>query len=115
MENQENNDVLRTLLDMRNGLVAADVNQKWNEVVTAVLETGGKGELTIKLMIRPSRLGMGGTVLEVQTEHDVKMKKPELEIGSQTFFIDKQGRLTRDDPAQTDMFEQAEQTQIERK
>jgi hypothetical protein len=97
-------DLLQVLLDMRSGAVAADCNEKFNEVLSAVLETGGKGELNLKLMLKPSKLGMGGAVLEVETSHELKTKKPELEIGKAFFFVTKDGTLTRDDPAQTAMF-----------
>ncbi len=98
------NDVLSVLMDMRNGAVAADINGKFNEMTQAVLETGGKGELTIVLKLEPSKLGMGGAVLEVQATHDCKMKKPELKVGTAFFFVTRDGQLTRDDPAQSAMF-----------
>lgn len=98
-------DLLKVLLDMRSGQVAADANSKFNEVLKAVLETGGKGELTIKLFVKPSKMGLGGAVLEVETNHECKLKKPELEIGRSFFFVTAEGELTRDDPAQSAMFE----------
>jgi hypothetical protein len=98
------NDVLQVLLDMRGGAVAADINGKFNEMAQAVLETGGKGELTIVLKLEPSKLGMGGAVMEVQATHDCKMKKPELKVGTAFFFVTREGQLTRDDPAQSAMF-----------
>ena|ERR1044071_8439856 len=104
MANNEGSDLLSVLLDMRNGQVAADCNQKFNEVLSGVQETGGKGELTIKLFVRPAKMGMGGTVVEVEMSHECKVKKPELEIGRSVFFVTKDGKLTRDDPAQTAMF-----------
>lgn len=100
----QQNDLLAILLDMRSGQVAADCNSKFNEVLQAVLETGGKGELVIKLFIKPSKMGMGGTVVEVETTHECKAKSPELSIGRSVFFVTADGVLTRDDPAQTAMF-----------
>jgi hypothetical protein len=99
------NDVLAVLMDMRSGAVANDISGKFDEVVRAVIETGGKGELVIKLSVRPSKMGMGGCVIEVEAEHECKLKKPELAIGKSVFFVTAEGRLTRDDPAQTAMFE----------
>jgi hypothetical protein len=98
-------DLLFVLEDMRNGQVAEDCGQKFNEVLKAVLDTGGKGEFTIKLFIRPSRMGMCGAdgllaVFEVEIEHECKLKKPEPAIGRSVFFVTKDGELTRDDPAQ---------------
>lgn len=98
-------DLLQILLDMRNGQVAADCNDKFNKVLAAVLETGGKGELTIKLFVRPSKMGMGGAVIEVETEHECKAKVPELAVGRSLFFVTKDGRLTRNDPDQETMFD----------
>lgn len=88
--------------------MASDISAKFDEVLKAVIETGGKGELTIKLRIQPSKMALGGAVVEVETEHETKMKKPELQIGRSVFFVTKEGRLTRDDPAQAAMFEQEE-------
>lgn len=105
------NDFLQVLMDMRSGSVAQDINSKFNELVSAVLETGAKGELTVKLLVKPSKFAMGGAVVEIETEHEVKSKVPELKVGKSVFFITKDGRLTREDPAQTAMFEQ-ERAQI---
>ena len=97
-------DFVNLVMEMRGGAVATDLNNKFNEMLTAVLETGGKGELTIKIKAAPSKMGLGGAVLEVETEHECKMKKPELAVGKAFFFVTKEGDLTRDDPAQTAMF-----------
>lgn len=98
-------DLLNVLLDMRSGQVATDCNLKFNEVLKAVLDTGGKGELTIKLLIKPSKLAMGGAVIEVETEHECKLKKPELAIGKAVFFVTKDGDLTRNNPDQGPLFD----------
>lgn len=98
------NDILAVLMDMRSGAVAADVNAKFNEMIRAVLDTGGKGELAIIIKAEPAKLGLGGAVLEIVTEHDCKMKKPELKVGKSMFFVTREGRLTREDPNQTQMF-----------
>lgn len=103
---REKTDLLQVLLDMRSGQVAADCNTKFNDVLAAVLDTGGKGELTIKLKIEPSKMGMGGAVIEVETSHECKVKKPEFQIGRSFFFVSAEGKLTREDPQQTQMFEQ---------
>ena len=109
------NDVLQVLMDMRSGAVAMDINQKFNEMIGAVLDTAGKGELIITLKAEPSKLGMGGCVLEIQTEHVCKMKKPELPVGKAFFFVTKDGMLTRDDPAQVAMFELQQKEDAKRK
>lgn len=98
-------DFVNLLVEMRGGQVAIDLNKKFDEILQAVLETGGKGELTVKLTVKPSKMGMGGAVIEVEMEHDTKLKRPELKVGRSVFFVTKDGKLTRDDPAQTAMFE----------
>lgn len=106
-------DFLNILMEMRSGKVATDVNLKFNEVLKAVLETGGKGELTIKLFVKPSKMGMGGAVIEVETEHECKLKKPELAVGRSFFFVTPDGNLTREDPDQQAMFASQSQPQQE--
>jgi len=106
-------DVIAVLLAMRSGKVAAHINEKFSDCLRAVLDTGGKGEVTIKLLIRPSKVGMGGVVLEVDMDADTKVKKPELAIGSSVFFVDKEGSLTREDPDQAGLFAAAEEVREE--
>ena len=99
-------DLIACLVEMRNGQVVIDLNEKFNKVLTGVLDTGGKGEMIVKLHVRPSKMGLGGAVVEVEMEHDVKVKVPELEIGKAFFYVNRDGTLTREDPAQTAMFEE---------
>ena len=101
-EKQENN-IIHTMLGLRQGALAS-INQKWNDVVTAVLNTGGKGELTLKLTIEPSRRLPGGLIVKVQARQDCKVKVPELETGSSVFFIS-DGLLTKDDPTRDELFQ----------
>ena len=84
-------DLVGLLMEMRGGRVAADCNEKFNEMLTGVLETGGKGEFTLKIKCEPSKMGIGGAVLEVETEHECKLKKPELRVGKSVFFVTKDG------------------------
>lgn len=107
------NDLLGILLDMRSGQVAADCNSKFNDVLAAVLETGGKGELTIKLFISPSKFAMGGAVVEVETEHECKTKRPELKVGKAIFFVSRDGKLTREPPDQVGLFAASEEIRKE--
>lgn len=97
-------DILRLLFDMRQGEVAIDIAKHFDEVKQAVLETRGKGKLTIELCLEPSKCAIGGAVLEIKTEHTCKVKKPELMVGSAHFFVTADGDLTREDPAQEAMF-----------
>lgn len=99
-------DFVSVLVDMRSGEVAADVNRKFQEMLTAVFETGAKGKLTLTIDVKPSKFAMGGTVIEVETTHECKVKKPELSVGRSLFFVTKDGTLSRDDPAQIALLEE---------
>ena len=98
------NDFVRFLMDMKNGQVAAQINRHFDEVVEGVLATGAQGELTVKVKVKPSRFAQGGAVLEIEAEHKCDAKIPELKPGRSIFFVTNEGRLTRSDPAQEEMF-----------
>lgn len=51
-------DFVSTLMDMRNGKVAADISRDFAEVYGAVLDTGGKGQITVTIDITPTRADM---------------------------------------------------------
>jgi len=108
-------DLLAVLLEMRSGLVAADLNAKFNEVLGAVLDNAGKGELTIKLSFAPSRLAMGGAVIEIEALHSTTLKKPENKIGKSAFFVGANGQLSRDNPDQVAMFGESNPQRKEKK
>jgi len=93
-------DFVSVLMEMRNGEVAMDCNRKFNDVLSSVFETGAKGTLTLTVSVKPSKFAMGGAVVEVETEHTCRIKKPELNIGRTLFFVGKDGTLNRDDPMQ---------------
>ncbi len=105
-------DVLSVLSEMQRGQVLCDINEKFNCLMKSVMETGGKGELTVKLMVKPSKFALGGGVLQVDLEHECKVKKPELSVGASTFFtLDTEGNIGRNPPGQDMLYEEEEQKQ----
>lgn len=106
-EQKPQTDFLETLIGMRAGKVASDINQKFNAVLEGVIGTGGKGELTLKIKVKPAEFGEGGAVVQVQASHEIKSRVPELVTGPSTFFVSRDGTLSRSDPAQAEMFEPA--------
>lgn len=98
-------DFINTLVEMRGGAVASECNKKFSELIAAVLEVAGQkgGTFTLAIDVKPSKFGMGGVVLEVSLDADMKIKKPELPIGQSLFFVTQEGTLTKDDPKQTEM------------
>lgn len=103
-------DYINTLLEARNGKVAADINAKFTELVAAIMETGKSGKISVTLAVKPSRVA-NHRVVEVAIAHDCKISKPEQEIGEAVFFLTPTGELSRVDPAQEEMFEIAKERQ----
>lgn len=97
-------DLLRNLVEMRNGGVAATANQHWETLIKSVVDTGKPGKMALTLTVKPSRVERG-EVKEVELGVDIKLTEPKLDPGKTTFFPYK-GGLTRHDPAQIEMFEQ---------
>jgi hypothetical protein len=93
-------DLLQVLADMQQGQVLCDCNEKFNELLKAVEDTGGKGELTIKVFVKPAKFALGGGVLQMELEHEAKTKLPELAVGSSLFFVKADGDITRNHPDQ---------------
>ena len=109
-------DIISILADMQRGQVISDINSKFEEALQAVFGTGKKGEVTIKLFIEPSKFSLGGGVIQVDIEHECKItKKPELAVGSSTFFVDDEGKLSRNAPGQETFVYDAEREEREAK
>lgn len=109
-------EVLGTLLDMKEGRVVADINLKWSELILAVIEAATqKGSMQINLVITPTKWAFGGGVEEVKLEHEVKLKKPERRIGESTFYVTDEGRLQRDHPDQTSIFDESKPAAVDAK
>lgn len=99
-------DFITMLVEMQGGETAMAINAKLAELMTAIKATAGSGKLTVEITIKPSKLGMGGVVQMVESTADVKIKKPELGLGSSIFFLTEEGTLSRQDPRQEQMFEE---------
>ena len=97
-------DLLAVLAEMKDGETLMDANRKFKELMDSVLATGSKGRISIDLDIKPSRMAMGGVVLEVEVDPSVSIKKPELPLGKSLFFVTDEGGLSRQNPAQERMF-----------
>jgi hypothetical protein len=87
-------DVLR---EIRNGEALDNLSEKLNQLVKAVDETGKGGELTLKITLKPMKSGA------IEICDDVKIKKPELPVGTSLFFPTVEGNLQRNDPRQTEI------------
>lgn len=83
--------------EQRRGALHEELSERLAETVTAVMEHGKVGAVTLTLKIKPAGDGM------VQIFDDLKVKAPEGEKPPSIFFVDKRGNVQRQDPRQMEM------------
>ena len=83
-----------TLATIRYGELANDLSEQLNQLVTACVDTGKKGTLTLTLTLRPGKAG------QLEIVDDVKAKFPPAERGTTLMFATPEGNLQREDPRQ---------------
>ncbi|EEX09606.1 conserved hypothetical protein [Ruegeria lacuscaerulensis ITI-1157] len=71
-------------------------------VIEAMAETGGDGEITIKL---PFKLNKAG---QIECTPKITAKVPQRPMGTGIFFANDEGRLSRRDPNQFDIEDEIE-------
>lgn len=103
-------DIIQVLTEMNGGGTLAHINSKFRELNEAVKGTLGKGKLILTIDIAPGKTEMGGNLVTVVAEAEVKLKKPELALGECIFFIDDDCNLSRNDPRQEALFEIRKET-----
>lgn len=99
MPKPEDLNFLEFLQTFRRGELLTEADEQLAELVEAVQRTGGKGELTIKLPFKVNDAG------QIECTPTVACKKPRRAMGRGIYFATQEGRLTRRDPSQADMFE----------
>lgn len=92
-------DFVNTLMEMRQGNTAVDCTNKFSELIAAIMDTGKKGVLTLKLTVSPGRMAHG-VVKDVEITHSCVIAKPEFDSGTSIFFTTEDGELVRNDPGQ---------------
>lgn len=90
------------LRTFRRGSLLSDCDEKLETVIAAMKETGGDGELTIKL---PFKLNKAG---QIECTPKVTPKIPQRQMGTGIYFSDDEGRLSRRDPNQMDIEDEIE-------
>lgn len=94
---------LEFLQSFRRGELLKEADDLLSELMGAVRDTGGKGELTIKLPFKVNDAG------QIECVPALTLKKPRRALGTGIYFVNDEGRLTRRDPAQDDLFDELEQ------
>lgn len=92
-------DFMNTIMEMRNGQTAVECTQKFSELISAIMDTGKKGVLTLKVTVAPGRM-LHGQVKDVEITHACTLTKPEFDPGKSIFYTTEEGELTRHDPGQ---------------
>ena len=88
-----------TLNQVRNGKLMEEASEKLNTLVSAIQDTNLKGELTLKITIRPDGRDTGRYFISGK----VDSKTPVLKHSETLLFGTPDGNLTRIDPAQTQL------------
>jgi hypothetical protein len=84
------------LQEQRNGVCHAEATEALKELIAAVTEHQKGGTLTLKLDVKPAKVGVG-TLLIVDA---VKVSLPEGDRPAAIFYADDDGNLSRHDPRQ---------------
>lgn len=97
---------LSTLAELKNGRVIHQANDTMQRLLSAVQKHGGKGKLGLELVLSPRIDSDSGRVVEVDIAYSIKVAEPQPNHGTTMFYVDKEGKLTRQDPRQSEMFEE---------
>lgn len=104
---------LSTLAELKNGRVINQANETMQRLVSAVQRHGGKGKLGLELQLSPRIDSDSGKVVEIDITYAIKVAEPQPNHGTTMFYVDREGKLTRQDPRQAEMFEEEEQFESE--
>ncbi len=93
---------LEFIQTFRRGELLREGDQQMTRVIEAMAETGGDGEITIKL---PFKLNKAG---QIECTPKITAKLPQRPMGTGIFFANDEGRLSRRDPNQFDIEDEIE-------
>lgn len=86
----------------RRGELLVEADKLLSELMQAVRDTGGKGEISLKLPFKVNEAG------QIECVPKLTMSKPRRPLGTGIYYVTEDGRLTRRDPGQSDMFDELE-------
>lgn len=99
MPRKDDLNFLEFLQSFRRGELLREADDQMEELITAVKDTGGKGELVIRL---PFKLN---DAAQLECTPRVDCKRPRRAMGTGIYFATDDGQLTRRDPDQRDWVE----------
>lgn len=92
---------LNALTNAQDGLVVDTLDNRFRELHEAVLDLKTKGTMTLKVLIEPAKFNARGEVIMVNIDFHCEVKKPALQPGASSFFVDDDRNLCRNPPGQT--------------
>lgn len=100
---QHDDDFAVFLIQHSRGEAHVQVSSELRELLSAVQEHGRKGSLTLKVTVEPPKGHVDGQPLLVAVESELKAPRPI--APPSMYFVDDDGRPTRNDPRQTAAFD----------
>lgn len=94
---------LEFLQSFRRGELIRNGDEKLQELMEAICQTGQGGTLNLKLPFKPNKAG------QIECIPELTIKKPVKPIGTGIYFTTDDARLTRRDPDQLDMMDELEE------
>jgi hypothetical protein len=94
---------LEFLQSFRRGELLSEAGEMFDELMEAIRATGLKGELVLKL---PFKLNNAG---QIECVPKLDLKKPRRAMGTGIYYVTDDGRLSRRDPTQDDLFDELEE------
>ncbi len=99
----QNNPFMQLLAQLASGRTMTVLAEKYPQLVAAVKSTGKKGELVLKLTVKPDGRGEEGEVETVEVHDEVKIKVPERDRKPTIFFVTSENMLERSNPKQPEL------------
>lgn len=100
------NNAIAAISSIDKGRAISELQEAITGTAKAVMEFGAKGEVTLKLIVRPTGEG-------VEFEVKISVKQPKAEIRKANFFVTEEGELSREDPNQPELPVVAQMTATE--
>lgn len=90
---------LDVLAELRRGKVQNELSEALHDLLTACQDTGKKGELVLKLVIDPKKVGDHETP-RVEISEQISVKRPRRSVMPSTFYLTDDANPVRRDPNQ---------------
>lgn len=91
--------LLEFVQTFRRGELLAEADDAYQELMEAIRKTGLKGSLVINLPFKVNDAG------QIECQPVIALKKPRRALGTGIYYVTDEGRLSRRDPAQDDLFD----------